>query len=111
MSTKAVEIRIRGKVMRVNCPAEQEKALLLAAKDFDRRLRELSERTKVSNLEQLLTIAALNLSHEFHAEKKQQHENKLELEWRLSQLEKYVESALVEISQSKDKRQQGASTP
>ena len=108
MSTRAVEIRILGKVMRVNCPAGQEKELHLAAKDFDRRLRELSERTNVANLEQLLTIAALNLSHEYHAEKKQQHEDKLELEWRLSQLEKYVESALVEISQAKDKRQVAA---
>ena len=105
MSTKAVEIRILGRTMRVNCPAGQEKSLLSAAKDFDKRLHELSERTKVSNIEQLLTIAALNLNHEYNAEKKQQHEDKLELEWRLSQLEKYVESALVEVSKSKDKRQ------
>ena len=105
MSTKAVEIRILDRTMRVNCPAGEEKALINAARDFDKRLHELSQRTKVSNIEQLLTIAALNLSHEYHAEKKQQHEDKLELEWRLTQLEKYVESALIEVSKSKDKRQ------
>lgn len=105
MSTKAVEIRILGRAMRVNCPTGQEQALIHAAKDFDRRLQELSQRTKVSNFEQLLTIAALNLSHEYHAEKKQQHEDKVELEWRLSQLEKYIETALVEFSKDKDRRQ------
>lgn len=102
MSIRVVEVRIFGKLVRVNCPAGQEQALLNAAKDFDKRLHELSDRTRVSNIEQLVTIAALNLSHEYHAEIKRQHEYNLELEYRLSQLEKYVENALVEFSKAKD---------
>lgn len=105
MATRVVEIRILGKVMRVNCPIGQEQALQNAAKDFDQRLHELSERTKVSNVEQLLTIAALNLTYEFNAEKQQQKQQKVELEDRLFQLEKYVESALVDFSHKKDKAQ------
>lgn len=59
MSNQAIDVEILGKVTRVNCPAGQEESLVAAAKDLDRRLKEMSERTKVTNEIQLLTFAAL----------------------------------------------------
>ncbi|WP_029807035.1 cell division protein ZapA, partial [Vibrio parahaemolyticus] len=46
MSNQAIDVEILGKVTRVNCPAGQEESLVAAAKDLDRRLKEMSERTK-----------------------------------------------------------------
>ncbi|WP_407331315.1 cell division protein ZapA [Enterovibrio sp. 27052020O] len=101
MTTQAVEIRILGKTMRVNCPAGQEEALIEAANDFDQRLHELSGRTKVTNTEQLLTIAALNVCYELLAERKQGVDEKNEMEQRITLLQTTIEEALLKHSASK----------
>lgn len=98
MTTQTVEIRILGKTTRVSCPAGQEQALIEAAQDFNRRLQELSQRTKVSNTEQLLTITALNLSHELMAERLRQDEDQsrmLQMEQRIMLLQRSIEQALI----------------
>ncbi|MCV5802267.1 cell division protein ZapA, partial [Escherichia coli] len=45
MSNQAIDVEILGKLTRVNCPTGQEESLVAAAKDLDRRLKEMSERT------------------------------------------------------------------
>ncbi|RXJ72335.1 cell division protein ZapA [Veronia nyctiphanis] len=94
MITQAVEIKILGKVMRVNCPSGQEEALVTAAEDFDQRLHELSERTKVTNTEQLLTIAALNVCNELHAERAKSDSEKELMKQRIDLLQQSIEAAL-----------------
>jgi cell division protein ZapA len=64
MSNQAVEVEILGKLTRVNCPPGQEESLRHAAQDLDTRLQEMAERTQVTNIEKLLTIAALNVCYE-----------------------------------------------
>jgi cell division protein ZapA len=66
MSTQPVEIKILDRLVRVNCPPGQEQALKDAASEFDQRLHRLAERTKVTNTEQLIAIAALNVCHELN---------------------------------------------
>ncbi|MDD1791853.1 cell division protein ZapA [Enterovibrio makurazakiensis] len=101
MTTQAVEIQILGKTMRVNCPAGQEEALVEAANDFDQRLHELSGRTKVTNTEQLLTIAALNVCYELLAEKQKSVDEKNDMEQRITLLQQTIEEALLKHSASK----------
>lgn len=72
MTSQAVQVQILGRAIKVNCPAGQEAALKEAAQDLDNRVNELSERTKVTNTEQLLTITSLNICYELHAAKKRQ---------------------------------------
>lgn len=91
MTTQAVEIQILGKTMRVNCPAGQEQSLTEAANDFDQRLHELSERTKVTNTEQLLTIAALNICYELREERKKSVSDTSEMEQRIMLLQQTIE--------------------
>ncbi|PCE68952.1 MULTISPECIES: cell division protein ZapA [Salinivibrio] len=69
MSTQPVEIKILDRFVRVNCPPGQEQALKEAASEFDQRLQQLAERTKVTNTEQLIAIAALNVCHELNEAK------------------------------------------
>ncbi|AMG30131.1 cell division protein ZapA [Grimontia hollisae] len=102
MTTQAVEIRILGKTMRVNCPTGQEQALTDAANDFDQRLHELSERTKVTNTEQLLTIAALNVCYELRAERQKSIDEQADMAQRISLLQQTIEEALLKHSASKE---------
>ena len=69
MSNQAVEVEILGKLTRVNCPAGQEESLIAAAADLDNRLKEMAERTKVTNEVKLLTFAALNICYELQTKK------------------------------------------
>lgn len=93
MTTHAVEIRILGKMHRVNCPAGQEQSLIMAARDLDERLRELAERTKVSNVEKLLTIAALNVCYELGQEMQQKSDEESRLEQCVLTLQDKIEEA------------------
>ncbi|PMH43869.1 Z-ring-associated protein [Vibrio sp. 10N.286.49.B3] len=99
MSNQAVDVEILGKLTRVNCPSGQEDALVQAAQDLDNRLKEMAERTKVTNEVKLLTIAALNICYELQT---QQHsaddQNKLLAE-RMEKLTASLEGALKNVPQ------------
>ena len=68
MTTQAIQIEIMGRTLRVNCPLGQEQALQNAASEFDSRIQQLSERTKMSNNVVLLCGASLlkSLSRRWH---------------------------------------------
>ncbi|KMV28849.1 cell division protein ZapA [Photobacterium swingsii] len=94
MSNQAVEIKILGRTLKVNCPTGQEAALIAAAEDFDQRLQNLSERTKVSNPEQLLMFAGLNICSELHSERREKDNKADDLSNRISQLAETLDKAL-----------------
>ncbi len=68
MSAQPVDIQIFGRSLRVNCPPDQRDALNQAADDLNQRLQDLKVRTRVTNTEQLVFIAALNISYELTQE-------------------------------------------
>ncbi|WP_413285208.1 cell division protein ZapA [Vibrio sp. MA40-2] len=94
MSNNAVEIEILGKLTRVNCPAGEEDSLRQAAQDLDNRLQEMTERTKVSNIEKLLTIAALNICYELQQIKSEKDNGQEQITKRLEQLSASLDEAL-----------------
>ncbi|KKC98218.1 MULTISPECIES: cell division protein ZapA [Photobacterium] len=94
MSSQAVEIEILGRTIKVNCPVGQETALRAAAADFDSRLNELSQRTKISNPEQLLMFTGLNICSELHNERKEFNTNADSLSERIGQLTETLTEAL-----------------
>ncbi|MFP3014163.1 MAG: cell division protein ZapA [Arsenophonus sp.] len=69
MTTQPVDIQILGRMLKVNCPKEQEDVLKSSAADLERRLKDLKSRTGVTNIEQLIFITALNISNELAQEK------------------------------------------
>ncbi len=99
MSNQAVEIEILGKLTRVNCPSGQEASLRQAALDLDRRLKEMTERTKVLNMEKLLTIAALNMAYELQQSKAEESNYQQEMTQRIEKLTLSLEDALQSLSQ------------
>ncbi|AFA41163.1 protein that localizes to the cytokinetic ring [Wigglesworthia glossinidia endosymbiont of Glossina morsitans morsitans (Yale colony)] len=64
-----VDIQIFGRTLRINCPEEKRAELNRAAKYLEKQLQELKERTKISNVEQLLFISALNICYDLNQEK------------------------------------------
>ncbi|MDR0806811.1 MAG: cell division protein ZapA [Enterobacteriaceae bacterium] len=98
MSAQPVDIQIFGRSLRVNCPPEQQDALNKAAADLDSRLQDLKVRTRVTNTEQLVFIAALNISYELAQEKTKTGEYARNMEHRIRMLQETIEQALVEQS-------------
>ncbi|GIA51333.1 hypothetical protein VCSRO132_0427 [Vibrio cholerae] len=94
MSNQAVDIEILGKVTRVNCPAGQEASLLQAAQDLDNRLKEMAERTKVTNEVKLLTIAALNICYELQTKQQENAGTQSQLSERMGTARRFIRSCI-----------------
>jgi len=96
MSAQPVDLQIFGRSLRVNCPPEQQDALNLAAEDLNQRLQDLKVRTRVTNTEQLVFIAALNVCHELAQEKGKTRDYASNMEQRIRMLQQTIEQALLE---------------
>jgi cell division protein ZapA len=105
MSAQPVDIQNFGRSLRVNCPPEQQDALNMAADDLNQRLQDLKVRTRVSNTEQLVFIAALNVCHELAQERLKTRDYASNMEQRIRMLQQTIEQALLEqgrISERQD---------
>ncbi|MGP2940641.1 cell division protein ZapA [Serratia marcescens] len=105
MSAQPVDIQIFGRSLRVNCPPEKQDALNMAADDLNQRLQDLKVRTRVSNTEQLVFIAALNVCHELAQERLKTRDYASNMEQRIRMLQQTIEQALLEqgrISERQD---------
>ncbi len=95
MSAQPVDIQIFGRSLRVNCPPDQRDALNQAADDLN-RLQDLKVRTRVTNTEQLVFIAALNISYELTQEKAKTRDYAASMEQRIRMLQQTIEQALLD---------------
>lgn len=100
MTSQAVQVHILGRAIKVNCPAGQETALKEAAQDLDNRVNELSERTKVTNTEQLLTITSLNICYELHSAKTEANKHSSDVYERMGLLATALEAAISTVKPS-----------
>ncbi len=96
MSAQPVDIQIFGRSLRVNCPPDQRDALNQAADDLNQRLQDLKVRTRVTNTEQLVFIAALNISYELTQEKAKTRDYAASMEQRIRMLQQTIEQALLD---------------
>ncbi|MEG3109257.1 MULTISPECIES: cell division protein ZapA [Pantoea] len=103
MSAQPVDLQIFGRSLRVNCPPEQQDALNTAAEDLNQRLQDLKVRTRVTNTEQLVFIAALNVCHELAQEKGKTRDYAANMEQRIRMLQQTIEQALVEQGRITDR--------
>ena len=103
MSAQPVDLQIFGRSLRVNCPPEQRDALNQAADDLNQRLQDLKERTRVTNTEQLVFIAALNISYELTQEKAKTRDYAASMEQRIKMLQQTIEQALLDQGRSPER--------
>ncbi len=104
MSAQPVDIQVFGRSLRVNCPEEQRDALNMAAEDLNQRLQSLKIRTRVTNTEQLVFIAALNACHELTQEKVKTRDYASNMEQRIRMLQQTIEQALHEQNLISERR-------
>jgi cell division protein ZapA len=63
-------IKIMGRDFHVKCPADRVSELHKAAKYLDEKITEMRSNDKLISLDNLITIAALNVTNEFLIQKK-----------------------------------------
>jgi cell division protein ZapA len=61
---KGLQINIMGRDFRVACGPDEKKALLEAVDFLNRKMQEIKEQGKITSLERIAIMAALNISHE-----------------------------------------------
>ncbi len=103
MSAQPVDIQIFGRSLRVNCPPEQRDALNRAAEELDQRLQDLKDRTRVTNTEHLIFIAALNVCYELAQEKGKTQEYADSMDLRIRTLQQTIEQALLEQGRNSER--------
>lgn len=62
---KGMEINVMGREFRVACTPEEQKALLEAVDYLNRKMQEIKDQGKITGLDRIAIMAALNISHEF----------------------------------------------
>jgi cell division protein ZapA len=93
-SSSGVNISILGKEFTVACPDSERTALMGAARELDRRMREVQDSGKVIGTERCAIIAALNLANELLALRDQQNALPPDLDRRLQSLVGRIDSVL-----------------
>jgi len=62
---KGLQISIMGREFRVACEPDEQKELLEAVDYLNRKMQEIKEQGKITGLDRIAIMAALNISHEF----------------------------------------------
>jgi cell division protein ZapA len=67
MSTdaKGMQISVMGREFRVACEPDEQQALLEAVDYLNRKMQDIKEQGKITGLDRIAIMAALNISHEF----------------------------------------------
>lgn len=91
-----VEIQIFGRLLKVNCPPQQQSDLLQAAENLNSRLYSLKKRSKVTNNEHLIFITALNICYELAQEKLQTKLYANNIKKHIDLLKTTIEQTLIE---------------
>lgn len=94
MTEQPIDVQIFGRTLRINCPPQQKEALNKAVTDLTKRLQDLKIKTKITNLDQLVFIAALNICHELTQEKSKTIEYANNIKQYILTLQKTIEQAL-----------------
>ena len=95
MSSETVFVKILDKDYQVACPPEEKHALLQAAANLDKRMREIRGSGNVIGLERIAVMAALNLSHELLVSEDQAKSAPSDQE--LAKLADKIDSVLAEL--------------
>ncbi len=62
---KSLQVSIMGRDFRVACAPDEQKALLDAVDYLSSKMQEIKDQGKITGLDRIAIMAALNISHEF----------------------------------------------
>jgi cell division protein ZapA len=94
-----ITVKIMDRDFNVKCPTDKISDLHKAAKYFDNKLREThrsDDEKKLINIDNLIVITALNITHELLTQKHQNHAYIDHMNEQINNLQNKIEQALVE---------------
>ena len=62
--TRGIDVSIMGREFRVSCTEDEYEALMAAVGYLDRKMRDVRDSGKVTAVERIAIMAALNIAHE-----------------------------------------------
>jgi len=92
-------VRILDKYYRIKCPDNKQPALQEAASYVDKIIREFKEKSQLVGLERMAIMAAINISHELMALKREKSQEIKGINERLIALQAKIESATTQNEQ------------
>jgi cell division protein ZapA len=93
--TTGMQISIMGREFRVACGPEEQKNLQEAVDYLNRKMQEIKDQGKITGLDRIAVMAALNISHEFLATKLGNYDVS-EMKRRMAGIETTLDQALAE---------------
>lgn len=101
MTMEAIDttIEILGKPYQIKCPQSEVTALQQAARYFEEQMQLLRESGKVLSADRIMTITALNITHQFLQLENQLQAYTQTTQHRLKEIQTRVEAALAQNAQ------------
>lgn len=93
-SSEPVALRLNDREFLIACAPEEREGLLEAASFLDRKMRELRANAKAPSFERLAVLAAISVTHEFMALRKQHEGQEQRLGQGLAALRHRLDAAL-----------------
>jgi len=98
-SATTVSVKILDKEYQVACPADEVDALSASARYLDQQMQRIRESGKVFGLDRIAVMAALNITHDFLANRHSASSVQGEFDARVEQLGNKISRALGEYRQ------------
>ncbi len=94
--TQTLDITILDRDLRVACPEDERAELLDAVAYLDKRMREIRDAGKITSVERIAIMAALNIAHELLTTRLGSGFDMSEFKRRMALMQATVETALAE---------------
>lgn len=95
-TTKTLEIKLLDRELRVACPEEERGELLDAVAYLDKKMRNIRDAGKISSIERIALMAALNITHELLSVKIGRGFDLADFKRRMDRMQAAIDEALAE---------------
>jgi cell division protein ZapA len=95
-TTKTLDIKILDRGLRVACPDDEREELLDAVAYLDKKMREIRDAGKVTSVERIAMMAALNITHELLSVKVGRGFDLADFKRKINSMQAAIDQALAE---------------
>ncbi|MDA7683625.1 cell division protein ZapA [bacterium] len=88
---KSIQVKILDKEYNINCPPEEQEALLKSANYLDKNMRSIRDLGKITGTEKIAIMAALNITNDMLRKNVMINESRQLTTLRLQELEKKID--------------------
>jgi cell division protein ZapA len=93
---QTLDIKILDRELRVACPEDEQAELLDAVTYLDKRMREIRDAGKVTSVERIAIMAALNIAHELLTTRLGAGFDMAEFKRRMAEMQATIDTVLAE---------------